>query len=317
MTKNNVKEVKKSIVNVLGKVGLRDRIIEPPTIDENKPFVYYAFLNNIEYLQDADTENSEDLPNSLIIPKGKFFFHGKGYELKKEGLYRFIYPGIENQQRIVYEKNLDAILSGIAWIYSHGNSDDEKEFSKINKKALHSKIFATCGHVSDWTCDLLKTRVIRSRVVASLTLDPWNSYDNGHIMIEVYRNDFKKWVVYDLDNNCFFTKNKVPLSLIEFSDCVKTEDYEINYLANNSNLDTFNFIDKRHKFDFAFLLEARFVNEDSHRQWYKRVMQVPMIADGKYSYFFNSNDILRVQNYSSYYKYMNKKEFLEKFYHQN
>src|SRR3989344_7449080 len=195
MTKNNVTKIKKSVVKVLEKIGLKDGIIEPLSINENKPLVYYAFLNNIEYISSSGQENSKDLPNSLIIPKGKFFFHDEGYELKKEGLYRFVYPGIENQQRIVYEADLDALLSGIAWVYAHGNSDDEREFSHIMKKALQSKIFATCGSISNWTCNLLKTKSIKSRVVASLTLDDWNSYNNGHIMIEVFREDLKKWVV--------------------------------------------------------------------------------------------------------------------------
>ena len=40
---------------------------------------------------------------------------------------------------------------------------------------------------------------VKSRLVSSLTLDSWNSYDNGHIMIEVFRPELKKWVVYDID----------------------------------------------------------------------------------------------------------------------
>ena len=45
---------------------------------------------------------------------------------------------------------------------------------------------------------------IRARFVLTLTLDPWNSYDNGHSMIEVYREDLKKWVLYDVDENAYF-----------------------------------------------------------------------------------------------------------------
>jgi hypothetical protein len=133
-------------------------------------------------------------------------------------------------------------------------------------------------------------------------------------LIEVYRKNYNKWVVYDLDNNTYFSKNGIPLSLIEFSEQSANLDYEINYIASNTNLDVANFIDDKTNYDYAFLIEARFVNENSRKQWYKRVMQVPLIGDGKYNYFFNDTNIPRVGSYSSYYKHMDKKQFLEKFY---
>ena len=307
--------LRKIAVRILGEMSLKEKIIKPPSIESNIPFVYYAFLDNTEIICSIDSiANSTDLPNSLIIKPGKFKFYGKVYDLKKEGLYRFVYPEKENQQRIVYENNIDALLSSIAWIYSHGNSDDKKKYSEINVKILHSKIFATCGSISEWTQRTLQENGIKSRIVSSLTLDQWNSYDNGHILIEVYREKFNKWVVYDLDNNTYFSKNKIPLSLIEFSEQSSNLDYEINYITNNSNLNIANFIDNKTNYDYAFLIEARFANNNSIKQWYKRVMQIPLIGDDKYNYFFNDTNISRVEKYSSYYKYMSKKQFLEKFY---
>lgn len=306
--------IKRAAMKVLGEVGLKEKIIEPPSIENNAPFVYYAFLDNTEIINSTGNEDSIDLPKSLIIKPRKFRFYGKTYELKKEGLYRFVYPGKENQQRIVYENNVDALLSSIAWIHSHGNSDDKKSYSEINEKILHSKIFATCGSISEWAQNTLESNGVKSRIVSSLTLDQWNSYDNGHILIEAYRKNYNKWVVYDLDNNAYFSKNGIPLSLIEFSAQSSDLDYEINYIASNANLDVANFIDDKTNYDYSFLIEARFVNENSRKQWYKRVMQVPLIGDGKYNYFFNNTNISRVESYSSYYKYMDKKQFLEKFY---
>jgi|CXWL01.1.fsa_nt_gi hypothetical protein len=308
-------QIKKIAVKILGDMGLKEKIIKPPSIESNVPFVYYAFLDKIENINSIDdVTDSVELPNSVIINPGIFKFYGKIYDLKKEGLYRFVYPEKENQQRIVYQNNIDALLSSIAWIYSHGNSDDDKKYSEINKKILHSKIFATCGSISEWTQKILQENGIKSRIVSSLTLDQWNSYDNGHILIEVYRKKYNKWVVYDLDNNAYFSKNGIPLSLIEFSEQSLNLDYEINYISSNSNLDVANFIDNKTNYDYAFLIEARFVNKESSKQWYKRVMQVPLIGDDKYNYFFNDANISRIEKYSSYYKYMHKKQFLEKFY---
>lgn len=294
-------------------MGIREKIIQSPSFDSNTPFAYFALFDNIEIINPSST-HSADLPESLVIPSGKYSFYNKTYDLKKEGLYRFVFPGKENQQRIVYQKNIDALLSGICWIYSHGNSDDEKNYNQLTNKALHSKLFATCGPISEWANKFLKELNIKSRIVSSLTLDEWNSYDNGHVLVEVYRNDFDKWVVYDLDNNSYFTYHNTPLSLIEFAERVITNDYTIEYLFPNSDIDKFNYYDNKTKYNYAFVMEARFANEDTRRKWYKRVIQVPLIGDDKYNYFFNDTNISRAQSYSSYYKFMNKEEFLEKFY---
>jgi hypothetical protein len=39
-----------------------------------------------------------------------------------------------------------------------------------------------------------------------------------------------------------------------------------------------------------------------------------MIVDGKYSYFFDNEHIKKIQRYSSYYKFLEKDEFMKKFY---
>ena len=307
-------KIRKLTVKILGEMGIKDKVIGPPSPENNQPFVYYAYLTNIEPISDISGEKGLEIPNSLIIKPGKFNFYGKTFDLKKEGLYRFIFPFKENLQRIVYEKNIEALLSSIAWIYSHGNSDDVKKFSEIASKALHSKIFATCGPISEWTHQLLLENGIKSRIISSITLDFWKSYENSHIMIEVFRPDFNKWVAYDLDYNSYFVKNNIPLSFIEFSELVQEDDYEIKYLAKNVGVDISNFRDIKNNFDYAFIMEARLVDENARRKWYKRVIQVPLISDGKYNYFFNNKNIKHVESYSIYYKYLEEENFRKKFY---
>ena len=80
-----------------------------------------------------------------------------------------------------------------------------------NFKALNSKIFGTCGTITIWIQEILESNNIKSRIVQTLTLDDWNTYDNGHTMIEVYHNDLQKWILYDLDSNVYFSKNGIPL----------------------------------------------------------------------------------------------------------
>ena len=124
-------KIKKTASRVLRKIKLKEDIIKPPGIEKNKPIVYHAFLEKIQMVDVVSNEDGNELPDELVIPKDKYIFSGNTYNLDKEGVYRFVNPGKYNIQRIVFEKDLNALLSSIAWIYSHGNNDDEKEYSEI------------------------------------------------------------------------------------------------------------------------------------------------------------------------------------------
>jgi len=281
----------------------------------SKAFAYYAFREHVETLIPlANGERATELPTTLILPTGTYRFSDESYELSKEGLYRFVYPGKENQQRIVYEGHLDALMSSVAWIYSHGNSDDDKSFDEVNRKALTSKIFATCGHIASWILRVLEGFGTRARMVQTLTLDVWNDYDNGHVLVEVYHSEQKKWVVYDLDNSVYFSHHGIPLSLIEFAEHVGLDDYKLERLANDAALDVSNFIDRNSGYDYAFIMERTLADEQSLREWYKRTSQVPLIQEGKFYYFFDPQNRSKIEGYSEIFRYIDKRELMERFY---
>ena len=202
---------------------------------EDSPFVRYAYMDTVEPVSGVDSPaGTPGLPSSLVIAPGRYAFHGKTYDLQKQGLYRFICPFKENQQRIVYDANggnVEALLSGLAWCVSHGNSDNSKSQEALTQKATTAKLFITCGNISQWALQILQSYKIRARPADTLTLDEWNSYDNGHSMIEVYREDLKKWVLYDLDGNACFLHKRAPLSLVEMIERAASGDYEIKLLA--------------------------------------------------------------------------------------
>jgi hypothetical protein len=308
------RQATKSFAESERRQSTRNEAEERLGVKANLPFVYYAFQENVErVVASVDQSGASDLPRSLLIQPGKYRFEGSAYRLQNEGLYRFGSPGHENQQRIVFSGNLDALLSGIAWIFSHGSSDEGKSFADLSTKALTSKIFVTCGGICDWTQMLLQSVGIKSRVVASLTLDSWNHYDDGHTLIEVYRDSYKKWVVYDLDNNAYFVRDNIPLSFIEFSDHVAAGDYDIKRLASDSRFDVSNFTDSEKQYDYAFLMEGILANEKSLRSWYKRVVRVPMIEDKGNYIFFDDVNRSRIETYSPRFKYMDKEQFMAQF----
>ncbi len=307
---------KSNLKSVLIDNGIIEKPIRPYSQTDNNPFVYRAVFNDVTILIPVATDQFQDLPNSLIISPGKYNYFNQTYDLSKEGLYRFVHPLIENQQRIVYEGGVDALISSVAWIYTHGNSDAGKSFDELNEKALHSKIFGVCVTISNWIQHILSDNNIKSRMVQTLTLDAWNTYDNGHTLIEIYRDDYNKWVLYDLDNNAYFIGNAgQPLSLYEFVNHVKKDDYNIIFIADDTKLDVSNFKSDS-GYEYAFFSESISSNIDTLRNWYKRVIQVPLILDGnKVFYTVDSEEKKeQVEKFARYYDYLEEDEFIKKFY---
>jgi len=283
------------------------------SIKDNKPIVFHLIDESINKVSHSPKDGI-NISNQLIIKPGTYKFQDNNYSLDKEGLYRFILPGTLNMQRIVYKDDVDALLSAMCWIVSHGNSDNKKSNNRISNKALHSKVFITCGHISKWAKSIFDSLDIESRLVAGMTTDDWNSYDNGHSLIEVYRNKWNKWVLYDLDSNSYFIprNGKVPLSLLEFSKYIVTDDYRIVYLSSDTRVDISNF-NSTNGYDYGFLSEAGSVNI---RSWYRRVMQVPLIHDKPTNTYFcmSNTDPNRIESYSPRYKHISKNSFITKFY---
>jgi hypothetical protein len=285
---------------------------------EDPPFVRHAYMDTVEPVCGVDTPaGTPGLPASLVIAPGRYDFRGKTYDLQKPGLYRFICPFKENQQRIVYDANsgdVEALLSGLAWCVSHGNSDNPKSQEELTQKATTGKLFITCSNISQWALHILQSYKIQSRPADSLTLDEWNSYDNGHSMIEVYREDLKKWVLYDLDANVCFLHNKTPLSLVEMIEYAASGDYEFKLLALDTKLDVSNFKSPKNGYDWGFSAELTRTDEGA-RGWYKRVLQVPLIGNSFFLTLPTDTDRARVEHYAgAMYTYLTKEEFLKRFY---
>ena len=314
-------------IAVIKRFGLVDvfhfklsRLIKPSTSEvyyeeDNGAFVHHLLGKNIQKLNKIESDDlSHDIPDQLIISPGTYNFADSKYSLKKEGLYRLIIPDRMNAQRIVYHGDIDALLSAVSWIVTHGDKDNGNTYIDPSEKAMHSKMFMTCLHVSAWARSLLTELNVKSRLVAGVTVDDWNSFDNGHSLIEVWRDKWNKWVLYDLDNNSYFLPHQgtVPLSLVEFSQVVAISNYKIVSLSSDIRLDVSDF-SSSNGFSYSFILEE--INTNI-REWYRRVMQVPLIFDersGKYL-FMDQHNKDRVQSYLPIYKYIDKTEFMGRFY---
>lgn len=311
-----VDKIKYKIVRLFNNSDAKS-LSKPYSENDNRPIVFYMIDNIMHEVNKSSLDAEKEIPYQLIMQPGSYQFLGNGYSLAKEGLYRFLLPGKVNAQRIVYENDLDALLSAISWIGTHGNSDDNKSNLELYDKALHSKLFITCGNISRWAHYLLSDLNIKSRLVASMTVDDWNTYDNGHSLIEVWRDKWNKWVLYDLDNNSYFMppEGDMPLSLVEFSKYINKDDYKIIYLSSDTRLDASSFSTPS-GYNYSFISENINVNI---RDWYRRVMQVPLIySDTEKRYFFmDSSNKDRIESYSAQYKYIQEAIFIDMFYASN
>jgi len=91
-------------------------------------------------------------------------------------------------------------------------------------------------------------------------------------------------------------------------------DYEVKLLALDTGLDVSNFKSPRNGYDWGFSAEFTRTSEGA-RQWYKRVLQVPILNGYFYLPKPNDADRARVSNYAgAKYTYLTKGEFLKKFY---
>lgn len=291
---------------------------------EDEPFAYRAYMSVVEPVGATEAGPAEELPDELVIAPGAYRVFGKRYELKKEGLYRFVDPGQSNQQRIVHGKDPDALLSGIAWIVSHGTADEGLSLWEMRQKALTGKLSLTCGLISSLAKKILQEAGIECRIVFCLTLDKWNSYDNGHTMIEVLHHKSSKYVLYDLDNNAYFTSpdGQRRLSLLDWVEATSISAhpagggpahamaYAMHPLAGDTRLDVAGFRSEE-GFDWTFLGER--THADLHK-WYRRVAQVPLIKKGAHHYFFNEADKDRIVSYNPRFRYIDKDQFLRRFY---
>lgn len=279
-------------------------------------FAYFFLSNNVVPISPVkEVSDEKALPSELIIKPGFYTFNDQVYDLTHEGLYRFFIPQKTNQQRIVFKQDTEALISSLSWIVSHGNTDDSKNLEELNLQARESKLVLTCGTNIKWTQDILQSLGLKSRMVMGLTLDKWNNYDNGHTLIEVYRPEYNKWIVYDLDNDRKFSKNRQPLSFLELVENVNTGDYEVEKISNSIRGDASGFIDQSSGYNYSLLWETMTASDDRIRRWYKRVLQALLIVDPNYNvYFFDEKNRSKIEEYSSAHKYLPKEKFLEKFY---
>lgn len=296
--------------------------LSAPLSNDHKPIVSYLINDSISRLTISSEETKQVIPDQLIIQPGTYNYLGDSYSLNKEGLYRTVRTdqnGVGGIQRIVYQNDIDALLSSLSWIMSQGYSDIPRTDLELKIRAKSSKLRLTCGPTSQWIKYILTSLNIESRLVKTMTLDEWNYFDDGHALIEVWREKWGKWVVYDLTNDSYFKPKNggSPFSLIEFFQMVASDNYEIIPLSLDTPFEMTAF--RLDKPSYSEVYGDIFYWEEMHvniRNWYRRIMQVPFIFDTSRNMFLFMDKINtdRIEQRDRQTQYLSEKKWIDKFY---
>lgn len=280
----------------------------------DRPSAYRLLGPNIGRVPSGHGQGAR-LPRTLVIPPGRYRVHGQTYTLNREGLYRFLYPQQENQQRIVYRRDIHALLSGLCWIVTHGNRDDRLPLPQVTRLALTRKVIRTCGPYSTYCCYLLGALGIPAREISTLSLDALNSYDRGHELMEVRMNN--RWVLVDIDMHRIFRSRGRLLNAQEAQVCFKTGDYEMERLAASVPLAIGYFSAGR--YDYDMWAEGMIATEGSVRQWYRRITALIIVRDADHRAWYTTPYPRRRAEAERYYPHLRERflapgAFREQFY---
>ncbi len=158
----------------------------------------------------------------------------------KENYIIHIFDGKSNQNFIFYNPDDNDFPINLLNLFSllvvHGELHDNLLFKDKLKTIKSHPLILTCGPASRFFKQLAEMYNIKSRLVSTLTFDEWNSYGNGHTLLEVFSEQMDKWFLYDIDNQKIFKKNGVFLNVVEIQS-YSIDDIEIKSISNQPNLD--------------------------------------------------------------------------------
>ena len=308
-------ELKQKVKYVLGEIGL-EKYKKIKRIYNTENLVIYFYKANAIQLapykgKAIDNVISLNRDSDLVLPPAIYEWGGEFYDMRKEGYYYMVdFKKNLSRNFIIYKQDVESLLSSISWLHVHGNKDDQNSYNENLKKIKTSKLSLTCGYISTFVHKLLAEYNIQSRLITFLTMEEWNTYDNGHTLIEVKIGN--EWILYDIDNNRYFEYSNVKMNGKNFLN-INIDWDKVRYipLSNDENLDATDFSNNGISYHgFGDLINNN-INE-----WYKRVMQIPIIIENGVFYVGLPDQRFkeRVLEYYPNAKILTRDQFLKHFY---
>lgn len=154
-----------------------------------------------------------------------------------------------------------------------------------------------------------------------LTLENWNSFDNGHTLLEVDVEG--KWCLFDPTFCSWISVGGKLVSLVEATSSLRSgsADLQLEPLMDSSDSRLSSYAPRKlrgePRFESSLFFESNYFFPGNDRvSWYQRVLQVPGIQhEGSWSLGFETEkEAQKIRTYSSTYNPIPMRDFLESFY---
>ena len=303
-------------------LALRLRILSPHKASSSDPLVVYRIdFAGIFYLQPVSRDcilEVKKLPQTIVMDPGEYLFGGAFFNCCQPGLYRFSVPGIINQQAVVLDRS-DPISSSLflSLLSVRGNRDSGRSNSHLRRSATERLISLTCGSNVKFVHQIMKHHGFNTRVVHSHSLQAPNSYNNGHTLLEVYESDADRFVVIDIDKKMYFSYQGEPLSLVELCSIIKEQkEIALHKMCKLSAVDWCGFKEPFSGFDYGFIEQGFYFNDENILSCLSRICQVPLILseDEWWVCAWDDIDVQRLSEIDARWILLSPTEFFRKFY---
>jgi hypothetical protein len=205
------------------------------------------------------------------------------YHVDQEGMYRFLdFRTRQTRNVILYLGDMWRFAGHVSRLQVHGWRHDNQNDAELTETARIGRLSITCGIIARFARHHLEQQGYKTRGVSTKTLDEWDSYDNGHILMEVFDPHEQRWVLFDPDMGCRLLNRGRALNLGEVVQLYKSgQKGELNFLsypAIDTHAETT--APKDHA-QFTLYGDIMLRYPEMRQSWYRHVFQVPLI-DGAY-----------------------------------
>lgn len=244
----------------------------------------------------------------LIVEPGCLTINTLSFVADTEGVYRLIHEDGKTYQFIVFKKDLMQLYYSIGALFIHaGGKYNHSSTGQLLQLANTQLLEVTCGTASRVSEVLLSQVGMQVRQVSFFTLEKWNSYDNGHTLLEIWDSKWDKWRLIDFDLKCeYFAEDKeTPIGLIEL---VESSSFHLKFfgarqLTGHRGLGV----------DSTFLFQGIFLDNTLAKQWIKQKAQFAVLhSNGKYlSFILDLQQLEEAQHLLPNYSFVSKDKFME------
>lgn len=226
----------------------------------------------------ADPEQAVALPDSIVVSPGRYRFKiGDrliAISALHDGLYQVSYPGKGTRQFVVWRRRngVETLLRNLTGLYSHGTRDDRATTELLLELVRTRPLSATCGSVVNLLVEVLRQLGVPSRRVLTTTLETFNGYDDGHVLLEIRFGG--RWHLYDPDLGVRFVSGAQSLSAYDIASGQRARfNSSIRFYAPERQMaiDSGSLV-ASDGFDFTFMEVRSRLSYTSIERWYQRVL---------------------------------------------